>query len=177
MMGLINVHPFNTPIIPSNETATVKKSGLSDHLRHRHLSADLQLRHVVPDVLWRHWLVAKLLWLQMGTGDHPNSIISLKTNGETASFGVPLFFGNMHVVHSLCCGLVRKRTDVGANLKPKSWVTKPLPWVGFRGYLWMMKTSPWNYLYLMTPGADVLTFAWEKVFEDGVMGVEWVIFV
>ena len=40
----------------------------------------------------------------------------------------------------------------------------------------MMKTSPWNYLYLMTPG-DVLTFAWEKVFEDGVMGVEWVIFV
>jgi hypothetical protein len=29
----------------------------------------------------------------------------------------------------------------------------------------------------MTPGADVLTFAWEKVFEDGVMGVEWVIFV
>jgi hypothetical protein len=113
-----NVHPFNHTIIPSNETTTVKKSGLSDHLRHRHLSADLQLRHVVPDVLWRHWLVAKLLWLQMGTGDHPNSIISLKTNGETASFGVPLFFGNMHVVHSLCCGLVRKRTDVGANLKP-----------------------------------------------------------
>jgi hypothetical protein len=30
----------------------------------------------------------------------------------------------------------------------------------------------------MTPGAEVLTFAWEKVFEDGVMGVvEWVIFV